>query len=485
VNGADLRRLAAATVEALEPRDVAARRWAGVPAAAVDDLRLVEAFDLGRSVLAIVEGSGAGGPWRWSIPLVDDGRGGLREAQAGDGPWVDLASAAATGRTIPGLPRDVSVDAVPGRPGPVSAALVCRPAPGLASLVDGGPAGVATLAERPLGSDQSHTSAALGGRLVVKLLRRLEVGLSPELELGAYLSEEAGFEAVPRLGGFVEMVAAEGVSTVAIVSEWIDGGVDMYESIAETLTGWVLAPGRVALEFATEDAASLGWLTAGLHATLAAARGPDLTPRPATRDELRAWGAVARRQARAAVAALPSEARSGVEPLSSRIVDAFSVYEAIPTLPLLTRIHGDYHLGQVLRGPDAMWILDFEGDPLRPMSDRRALDHPLRDVASMLRSIDHVAGSAGRRARRRHGGELERVGLDLVSWRARARERFLAGYRQGLRESGAPIELDADLLRAFELEKEMGELIYASTYLPSWLWAPLEGLVGLLADDPA
>jgi predicted trehalose synthase len=98
----------------------------------------------------------------------------------------------------------------------------------------------------------------------------------------------------------------------------------------------------------------------------------------------------------------------------------------------------------------------------------------------MLRSLDHVGRSAGRRAIVRNGGPLESPGLDLDAWLRRARERFVAAYRAGLREAGSRIVVDPALLRAFEIEKETYEFIYASTYLPSWLWAPTEGMRGLL-----
>jgi maltose alpha-D-glucosyltransferase/alpha-amylase len=102
----------------------------------------------------------------------------------------------------------------------------------------------------------------------------------------------------------------------------------------------------------------------------------------------------------------------------------------------------------------------------------------------MLRSLDHVAGSASRRAIAGHGGPLERPGLDLAGWRRRARERFLEAYRAGLLEARIVPSTDPALLRAFEVDKELYELAYAATYLPSWLWAPTEGLRGLF-EAPA
>ena len=144
------------------------------------------------------------------------------------------------------------------------------------------------------------------------------------------------------------------------------------------------------------------------------------------------------------------------------------------------RIHADLHLGQVLIADDGYRVIDFEGEPLRPIEDRRRLDSPLRDVASMLRSMDHVARSARRRAEERAGGRIERPGLDVEAWIERARDRFLAAYARTLKGSGAPIAVDLDLLDAFEVAKEAYEFEYAATVLPTWLWAPRDGMRWLL-----
>jgi len=396
----------------------------------------------------------------------------LRVALPGDGAWRALTAAMAEGRTIAGVRSDEDPGASP------TAALVCRPAGAMV-------AGVAGAAERALGADQSNTSVVLGEILLLKVFRRLQPGLNPELEIGAYLSEEAGFAAVAPLAGFAELVSSRhGTETVAVAQAYIDDGADAYESIAEGLTAWILAPGEVSVEFATEVAADLGALTAGLHGALAGAGGvPDLEPRDASRAELKAWSRVARRWLAGATDVVAGEAATVLRDLSPRIAEAFEAFEASATLPLLTRIHADYHLGQVLIAPDGYRIVDFEGDPLRTIEERRALDSPLRDVASMLRSLDHVGRSAGRRAVAQNGGPVTSPGLDLPGWLHRSRERFLAAYRAGIREAGAPIVLDPTLLRAFELDKECREFIYAATYLPSWLWAPTEGLRGLF-DAP-
>jgi maltose alpha-D-glucosyltransferase / alpha-amylase len=418
---------------------------------------------------------------RYVVPIGEDGAG-LQIAVEGDGTWRALAVSVAEGRTIPSLPRTAVATA--DAPAPVTAALVCRPAPGLRAIGAEDAGEVAGMPERPVGADQSNTSVVIGERLILKVFRHVEEGLNPDLELNAWLAEEMGFEAVPRLAGFVELVTADGAATVAMAQEFLPGAADAYEATAERLTAWILAPGEVTVEYATEEAAVLGALTAYLHAALAAGKGqPDFEPRDAGRDELRTWYSAATAQLQRAIDAVRGTQGDELRAMAPAIADELTVFEAIAGVPILTRVHGDYHLGQVLETPNGYRVIDFEGEPTRPLEERRRRNSPLRDVASMLRSIDHVGRSARRRAEARRGGVVESPGLDIEAWLSRARERFLEGYRRGLRERGAPIEVDVDLLRAFEFEKECYEFIYAATYLPDWLWAPLEGMRALVASS--
>jgi len=397
----------------------------------------------------------------------------LRVADAGDGAWRALAVAMAEGRTIPSMPirDDPRV--------PPTAALVCRPA---AALPDLAPDGIGE--ERDLGADQSHTSVVLGESLLLKAYRRLQPGLNPDLEMTAFLSEDADFPAVPRLAGFAEVVAQRGEpTTVAMLEEFVADGSDAFESIAGMLVGWVLSPGEVSLEFATEIAADLGTLTAGLHAAVADGRGlPEMAPREATRAEVRGWASAAHKHLAEALDVATGETATLLRELAPRIAEALSVIDALPTAPEVVRAHGDYHLGQVLIAQDGFRIVDFEGEPLSDVEARRAHRPALRDVASMLRSLDHVARSAGRRAEAASGGPLEQTSLDLDAWIRRARERFLEAYRSGLLERRVWIDVDPDLLHAFEVDKELYEFSYAATYLPSWLYAPIGGMRALFED---
>jgi maltose alpha-D-glucosyltransferase/alpha-amylase len=397
----------------------------------------------------------------------------LRVAASGEGVGLALAIAMAEGRIVAALPTGDDPAAAP------TAALVCRPTAELAVLAPDGPG-----PERDLGADQSHTSVVLGERLILKLYRRLQPGLNPDLEMTAFLSEEAGFAAVPRLAGFAEVVAQDGTTTVAMLQKYVADGADAFESLADALTAWLLAPGEVSLEYATEIAADLGTLTAGLHAAVADGHGlPDMAPRTATRDEIRGWAAVAHEHLAVALEVAPGDAGELLRDLAPRIAETITVLDALPTSPEVVRAHGDYHLGQVLIAPDGFRIIDFEGEPLAPPEQRRAHWPALRDVASMLRSLDHVMRSARRRAEQHDGGPLERTGLDPDAWIRRARERFLEAYRSGLAERRVAVDLDPDLLRAFEVDQELYEFAYAASYMPTWLYAPTEAMRALFEDD--
>lgn len=474
----------AAAVAAIEHGWLIGQRWFPGKGHAIGELDLVDAFPLdGRSVLSVVDVAfGDGAHRRITLPFVADPEARtLRPAEPGDGAWEALAIAAAEGRVIAAMARKGAGDASRSS---VSAALVCRPAGRVGELLAVAQGGPQTgPSERALGVDQSNTSVVLDDSVVLKAFRRVEAGLEPDLELTAFLSEEVGFGAVPALAGSVELVTAdEGVATIALLTEFIADAADGYEGTAETLTGWLLAPGEVTVEFATEDVEDLGLLTAALHGALVSRpRIEGFEPRPATREELRSWRATAEAGLNLAIDVSEGSVRERLRDVAPEISAHLTVHEAIADAPLVGRVHGDYHLGQVMRSEDGWRIIDFEGEPTRSLDERRRHASPLRDVASMLRSIHHVGLSAERRAIERRGGPLVTSGLDLDGWLRRSRERFLTAYRAGLHRAGTDIAIDDDLLLAFELEKACYEFVYAATYLPSWAEIALGGLEGLLA----
>ncbi|MBF8291081.1 MAG: aminoglycoside phosphotransferase, partial [Chloroflexi bacterium] len=240
---------------------------------------------------------------------------------------------------------------------------------------------------------------------------------------------------------------------------------------------------------ATDIPRNTGMATGRLHAALSGLHRPGFETRAATREDLAGWLGTAEATFRAAVQAVAAVDAG----LAARIEAASQAVRAAlrplgdRSIPIrLQRIHGDLHVGQVLPGPDDVLLVDFEGDPTRDPRDRRALAPPLRDVAAFLRSIDHVARSGFRRAGALGNQPLGSGPLGpgpsvaLDAWIEAARAAFLEGYALGLGDTAWA--LDRDLLRAFEVEKELGEFVYAATFLPEWLYAPTGGLGALLGS---
>jgi trehalose synthase-fused probable maltokinase len=222
---------------------------------------------------------------------------------------------------------------------------------------------------------------------------------------------------------------------------------------------------------ATDISARIGDLTARMHRTLASRAGDAAFPaRPATAEETAAWRASGERQLAQAVTAVSGQAHARMVELAPRITARFAdTFGAAGGEAPVSRIHGDYHLGQLLARHDGGFsVIDFEGEPARPLAERREPASPLRDVAGMLRSLDYAARSA-------EGGR-HAAGFDAERWLAEARAAFLHGYggigpdRQGL-------------LDAFELEKACYEVRYEANNRPSWLWLPLAAVARLAGSS--
>ena len=323
--------------------------------------------------------------------------------------------------------------------------------------------------------------------MLLKAYRRVAAGVNPELEMLAYLAEERVLRTVPALAGSAEYVGPDGtVATLALLQELVPEADDAFESTAERLAAWIAAPGAVALEYATEDAAELGTALAELHAALADTEElGSFAPRPADPSDLATIRTEAEARLDEALQLFDANEPIGADlrAWAPAIRERLAAIERTSPPPLLTRIHGDLHLGQVLRTADGFVFVDFEGDPLRPLEDRRQLQPPLRDLASLLLSLDHVSTSAERRAVAGGWQPGDHVGLDIAAWRRRSSERLLAGYRTGLRRAGSAIVVDDALLAGLAVAKECAEFVYAATYLPDWLWAPHAGMRRLIVAE--
>jgi len=320
------------------------------------------------------------------------------------------------------------------------------------------PAPAAPPAARVLTGEQSNTSVIYDGAgdaaVICKIFRQLHPGGSPDIELQTALSA-AGSAHVPAAIGHVEgewmLPTGAATGSLAFAQEYLPGVEDAWR---------VALRAAAAHEDFADRARTLGDAIAQVHAALAdlfPTAAADAAARAATADS---W----RRRLATAIAEVPSlaEHRDAVERAYARAME-------LPW-PALQRIHGDLHLGQALLVPARGWVLlDFEGEPLRPMRERVRPDLALRDVAGVLRSFDYVAGSI----RRDH----PRTSADSVSdWAQRAREAFLTGYADA---SGADLDAEALLLRALELDKAVYETLYESRNRPTWVTIPLRAIARL------
>lgn len=315
--------------------------------------------------------------------------------------------------------------------------------------------------------EQSNTSLVYGEAAIVKFFRRIEPGVHPDVEIHAALLPTGNPHVVPLLGHVtVERPGADDTWTVAMAQAFLpaasDGWALATASVRDLYAEGDLHPDEVGGDFAAESH-RLGAATASVHADLAEALGE----LPAAPDWLP--GQIAVMRARLAEA-------SEVLPELAGYADAIeAAYEALadtPVTPTLQRIHGDLHLGQVLRTATGWTLLDFEGEPARPLAERREPHTPLRDVACMLRSFDYAA-----RWLLVGGPEDPQLAYRATEWAGRNRAAFCDGYGEA---SGRDPRADAELLRALELDKAVYEALYETRHRPAWVAIPLRSLDRLL-----
>src|SRR5690606_21437673 len=318
--------------------------------------------------------------------------------------------------------------------------------------------------------------------VMLKAYRKLAAGVEPEIEIGQFLVEKAGFDHTAPLLGAIERVGADGESTAlaaafGFVRNQGDGWVYTTEYLHRTIDELRLAAAAGPPETARPEhephafyltlLSVLGRRTAELHRAFAMpSDDPAFAPEPITKGDLTQWRRGARNQAKAAFAALEQalptfadEDRARAEALlAQRELCAQRIDELTdaPVHALKTRIHGDYHLGQVLVAQNDFYILDFEGEPARSLAERRAKSSPAKDVAGMLRSFDYAAWTAVMSLAEIDAGSVEPVRELAENWRRAAEEAFLEAYRESA--AGCPSwpedETEAErLLDLFLLEK--------------------------------
>ncbi|MGJ7506724.1 putative maltokinase [Variovorax sp. GT1P44] len=343
----------------------------------------------------------------------------------------------------------------------------------------------------------SNTVVTLGETLFLKGYRNVRPGVNPELEMGRFLTEDAGFVHGVPIAGALEYTGTDGtVMTLALLQAYVPNQGDGWEYTLGYLER-VLAEIRDTNGHLPPDPHGaflaliriLGARTAELHNALGLRTGnAAFDPEPMTdadlrhvRETVRAEAVATLRQlGEADLSALPTSAREdavrlhGMAEAINRFVDSMAL-EA--KAAWRTRFHGDYHLGQVLLTRNDFVIIDFEGEPARPIEERRTKQSPLRDVAGMLRSFNYARWSALRRAAQ-NADELIRLDTAAKGWEHATREAFLAGYSQALASAAGP--MDMQLLELFELEKAFYELRYELNNRIDWAPVPLTGILALL-----
>jgi maltose alpha-D-glucosyltransferase / alpha-amylase len=357
--------------------------------------------------------------------------------------------------------------------------------------------------------EQSNSSAMIGNRLVFKAYRKLAPGVQPEIEIGRFLIETAGFANAPPLLGAIERVAKDGKATAlaaafGFVRNQGDGWVYTIEYLHRTLDELrLIAPSTQPEGQVPEhephgvylaQARVLGQRTAELHRALATpTEDRAFAPEPITKADLKAWRRAASRQGEAAFKALKQALsklegadRDHARDLLARRKDCYARIEALAAGEIAaakTRVHGDYHLGQVLVAQNDFYVLDFEGEPARPLAERRAKSSPLKDVAGMLRSFDYAAWTAVAGLAEVHPGAEEIVRSLAEAWRQATVAAFLHAYRETIAGCPSYPESEAEanrLLALFLLEKALYEICYEAANRPGWIGIPLKGVTSLL-----
>ena len=321
---------------------------------------------------------------------------------------------------------------------------------------------------RPVGVEQSNSSVVFGESLILKAFRRVEPGVNPELELLRFLSER-GFPHIAPLAGWYEIQGRQIDATLGILQEYLTDARDGWELVLDGLGD---DPHGL-----LDRLRALGEVTGELHTALGSEHNdPAFSPDEPSAESLALLTADVDEQIERLFVDLPDT--EALAPVAGRGQD---VRERLQSLSHIgaggrqIRTHGDLHLGQTMLADRGWVILDFEGEPARPLPERRLKRSPLRDVAGMLRSFSYAAA----------GARILRGTTPPDDWEDAARAAFLEGYRERVDASLLPPGQQAfdQLLAVYELEKAIYELRYELNNRPDWVSIPVAGIVRLLDSD--
>jgi maltose alpha-D-glucosyltransferase/alpha-amylase len=352
--------------------------------------------------------------------------------------------------------------------------------------------------ERPQGSS-SNTIVLMGERLMLKGYRRLRAGISPELEMGLYLTEAVHYPNCARLAGVLEYTAGGGPARpLALLQAFVANQGDGWSYVTEYLKRHLevnrTAPSDDAPPVNTHDAhialiRVLAKRTAELHRALATpSTNPAFAPEALSAADVDGYRERARGEVRETLATLSAnleqlaapdrEKAAAVLAQSAQILARIDTSARGAVRGRKIRVHGDYHLGQVLLTRNDFVIIDFEGEPGRGLEQRRAKQSSLRDVCGMLRSFSYVQLSAVRQFAHDES-QFAKLGALARAWELEARAAFLAAYDEAARDADLYESLDpgSGLLSLFEIEKAFYELRYELGNRPSWAGIPLQAIL--------
>jgi maltose alpha-D-glucosyltransferase/alpha-amylase len=514
------------------PEYLPRQRWFGGKARTIKETRIVDWMwihrDAAHSALVLVEVNYTDGSRElYDVPLaiatgrqaedlresrpdavlcdlrMGDAAGVLHEALADDAVCRSLLEALGTGRRIPGssgTAEAFSTGAPIGGDGDMAAWKISRGS-----------------------AEQSNTSVLFGGKFILKLFRRIEQGPNPDFEIGRYLTEGNRFDGIPALAGGIEYAApALENTTLAMLQELVPNQGDGWKMTLDELGRYyeeraTLGPSeeppdlsrgslfersaeeipdavREKVGLYIDSATALGRRTAQMHLALSAPTDdPAFRPEPLTAEDMRDLASGLRDHAAGVFhtlkANLPSLADDVVDraalTLGQRgsILERFRSLEQIDPEMIRMRIHGDYHLGQVLWVKNDFVILDFEGEPARPLEERRRKQSALKDVAGMLRSFSYAAFAGLLAFSARRPEDYKRLEPWAAFWESWTSAAFFRAYRQTAGDAPLLSPRASDLqslLEAFLLDKALYELNYELNNRPNWVRIPLHGILGLI-----
>lgn len=344
---------------------------------------------------------------------------------------------------------------------------------------------------RTLGAEQSNSSVILDEDVIVKVFRRVEAGENPDLELNRLLTNE-GFDAVPpHVGEIIYEGTIDGEDAsfdLGIAQKFIRGGTEGWQVALDAVVGLydaVAGSGPVEDFRAEVEARSgslfesfqeLGDATASIHVLFARdGLEPEIASQPINASDLGAWADGARRSLRR----LLDRGIPELEDMAPAIEERIERLTEIPEPGYKTRLHGDYHLAQVLHTARGWVVLDFEGEPARSLEARRTKHSPLRDVAGMLRSFSYAALAGLFERAAPESDEWTALEPWAEAWESVARERFMSGYLGKVHEAHLlPPDRDSlgVMLDVFEIDKALYELGYELSHRPDWLRIPVRGI---------